>query len=400
MNKEKNIQKLTVVGGAGHIGLPLSVVFARAGIDVICYDLDSKAISSARKGKMPFMEIDGDKELQLAIKSKKIQFTSKLEHRMKDSDFIVTIGTPVDEYMNPVKNVMMECIDQILPYVSDDKVIILRSTIFPGTTEWLQKYIKSKNSKAKIVFCLERVVQGNTIHEIKDLPQVIASSSKKSAKKAGRLFKLVTKKVIYCKPKEAEFAKLFSNAFRYIQFAIANQFYMLAKDDGQDFNKIHEVMVEGYPRAGSLPSPGFAAGPCLFKDTMQLVAFAQNNFGLGFHAMLVNEGIVLHIVNQLKNEFDLEKMKVGLLGMAFKANIDDTRSSLSYKIKNALLQNCKEILTTDPYVRTDSELLPLNKVIKDSDILILCVPHDKYKLIKIKNKKIIDIWNYLHKENV
>ena len=300
---------------------------------------------------MNFIEKNGISELKKAIKNKKIFFTSKLDNKMLNSDFIITIGTPVDEFMNPEMDLIFKCLDEIKPYISRNSLIILRSTVFPGTTDLIQTYLNKLNKNINVVFCLERVVQGLAIDEIKRLPQVIAATNLEGKKRATKIFKKITDKCVYCSPREAEFSKLFSNAFRYIQFGIANQFYMMAENAGEDFNKIHKIMVDGYPRAESLPSAGFAAGPCLFKDTMQLLSFAQNNFGLGYHAMLINEGLVLHVVNKLKKENKLINKSIGLLGMSFKANIDDTRTSLSYKLKKQLIPHTKNLYTTDPYVK-------------------------------------------------
>jgi UDP-N-acetyl-D-mannosaminuronic acid dehydrogenase len=159
-------------------------------------------------------------------------------------------------------------------------------------------------------------------------------------------------------------------------------------------------MKRNYPRARSIPSPGFAAGPCLVKDTMQLAAFAQNQFSLGNAAMLVNEGLVLHLVDDLARRYDLARMTVGLLGMAFKAEVDDTRASLSYKFKKALANEAAAVLTTDPFVTTDAELLPLDEVIARSDLLILCTPHQCYKSVDLKNKPVADVWGFFEKANV
>ena len=172
-------------------------------------------------------------------------------------------------------------------------------------------------------------------------------------------------------PIEAEFAKLFNNAYRYLEFAVTNQFYLIAKSAGLDYVRILQAMKKDYPRAQNIPGPGFAAGPCLVKDTMQLLAFAQNEFALGNAAIMVNEGLPLRIVADLRRKYDLKKMAVGLLGMAFKAESDDPRASLSYKLKKALACVAQEVLTTDPYVTTDPELLPLDDVIARSNLLIL-----------------------------
>ncbi len=387
-------KKITIIGGAGHIGLPLSVLFANSGVKVICYDKNEKLISECKKGIFPYKEKSGTSYLKKSIRNKNINFISNPDKSMNNSDIIITIGTPVDEFMNPINDLIYKCIDEIIPFITKNSLIILRSTVYPGTTDMVQKYVNKFKKNLKVVYCLERVVQGKTFEEIKELPQVIATSSLSAQKRATRLFKKVTNKFVYCKPKIAEFSKLYSNAYRYIQFGIANQFYMLSENAGEDFHEIHKVMIDGYPRAGSLPTSGFAAGPCLFKDTMQLLSFAQNNFGLGYHAMLVNEGLVLHIIKKIKKIKNIKNKCVGLLGMAFKAESDDIRTSLSYKLKKQLTGYCKAILTSDPYVKIDKSIVPIEGVIKKSDVIVLCTPHKVYKNLSIKGKIIIDVWGF------
>jgi UDP-N-acetyl-D-mannosaminuronic acid dehydrogenase len=184
-----------------------------------------------------------------------------------------------------------------------------------------------------------------------------------------------------------------SNAYRYIQFAAANQFYMLADAVGLDYNRILAGLKQNYPRCRDMPGPGFAAGPCLFKDTLQLAAFADGQFGLGYAAMQTNEGLPGYILNRLKTRYPIKEMTVGLLGMAFKADSDDARTSLSYKLKKLLKFHAKSVLTTDPFVKTDPELQPLDTVIRDSDVLIVCVPHTPYKKLDLQRKPVVDMWN-------
>jgi len=150
-------------------------------------------------------------------------------------------------------------------------------------------------------------------------------------------------------------------------------------------------MKHKYER-GNIPSPGFTAGPCLFKDTMQLNAYSKNNFSLGMEAMLTNEGLVDYLVDKINKKYDLSKKSVGILGMSFKAESDDIRNSLSYKLKKVLSFHAKKVLTTDPFVKNDKELKSLNFVIKNCNILIIATPHKIYKKIKTK-KIIVNIWS-------
>ena len=394
------VADITVVGGGGHVGIPLVLAFAEAGMTVNVNDLNVAVLESLRSGKLPFIEHGAAPLLSKALANNRLIFTSSPATISPKGPVVVTIGTPVDEFLNPVQKAVQECIDSLLPHLKDDQLLVLRSTVYPGTTDWLDSYLKRLGRKLKIAFCPERVVQGNGIKELAAMPQIVSGTSKEAEEEAVALFSKITPEVVVIKPLEAEFAKLFSNAYRYIEFAATNQFYMIAKSAGADYHAITQAMKHNYPRLKTLPRPGFAAGPCLFKDTMQLAAFARNQFGLGQAAMQVNEGLVLHLVDDLKRAYDVSTMTVGLLGMAFKAEIDDTRASLSYKLKRALQMCAREVLTTDPFVTTDPSLLPLDQVVARSDILILCTPHSAYADADLKGKPVVDVWGFLKNANV
>lgn len=391
---------LTVVGGAGHVGIPLVLAFAEAGLTVNINDLNRDTLNTLAGGKLPFIEYGAEPLLARALAESRLIFSDKPSEISKSGPVIVTIGTPVDEFLNPVGKVVQDCIDNLLPHLADGQLLVLRSTVFPGTTDWLDAHLKRQGRSLKVAFCPERVVQGYGVKELREMPQIVSGTTPEAEQEAAALFKLIAPELVIVKPIEAEFAKLFNNAYRYIEFAATNQFYMIAKSAGVDYQRVLEAMKHNYPRSKNMPRPGFAAGPCLFKDTMQLAAFARNQFGLGHAAMLVNEGLVLDVIDDLKRRYDLGKMTVGLLGMAFKAEIDDIRASLSYKFKKALLSHAGAVLTTDPFVATDPELLPLDEVVRRSDILILCTPHAAYKDETLGNKPVMDVWGHLTRANV
>jgi UDP-N-acetyl-D-mannosaminuronic acid dehydrogenase len=232
------------------------------------------------------------------------------------------------------------------------------------------------------------------------MPQIVSGCTPEAESEAAALFERITPEVVVVKPIEAEFAKLFANAYRYIEFAATNEFYLIAKSAGVDYRRVLDAMKHNYPRAKSIPRPGFAAGPCLVKDTMQLSAFASNRFGLGHAALLINEGLVLHVIDDIKRRCVLANTTVGLLGMAFKAESDDVRASLSYKFKNTLAGQARAVLTTDPFVTTDPALLPLDEVVAKSDLLILCAPHACYRDTDFKGKPVFDVWGHLEGANV
>jgi UDP-N-acetyl-D-mannosaminuronic acid dehydrogenase len=391
---------ITVVGGAGHVGIPLVLAFAQAGMTVNINDLNEATLATLKSGKLPFIEHGAAPLLTKALADNRLIFSSSPGMISRSGPVIVTIGTPVDEFLNPVQAPVQRCIDDLLPHLSDDQLLVLRSTVYPGTTDWLHDYLARLGRKNKIAFCPERVVQGYGVKELREMPQIISGTTPEAEREAADLFHRIAPELVVVKPLEAEFAKLFNNAYRYIEFAATNQFYMIAKSAGVDYQAIMKAMKHNYPRAKSFPGPGFSAGPCLFKDTMQLAAYARNQFGLGHAAVQVNEGLVLQLVDDLRRAYDISGMTIGLLGMAFKAEIDDTRASLSYKLKRTLQMTARNVLTTDPFVTTDPAILPLDHVVENSDILILCTPHAAYKDADLKGKPVVDVWGFLKNANV
>lgn len=391
---------ITVVGGAGHVGIPLVLAMAEAGMQVNVNDLNQATLDTLKSGKLPFIEYGAESALTKALAGNRLVFTNSSDKISRGRPVIVTIGTPIDEFLNPVRRVVQDCIDAMLPQLIDGQLLVLRSTVFPGTTDWLASYLEAKGRKLKVAFCPERVVQGYGLKELRAMPQIVSGTSPEAERDAVALFEHITPEVVVMTPMEAEFAKLFANAYRYIEFAATNEFYLIAKSAGVNYQRVLTGMKHNYPRLKSIPRPGFAAGPCLVKDTMQLSAFARNRFGLGHAALLINEGLVLHVIDDLKNRFDLANTTVGLLGMAFKAESDDVRASLSYKFKNVLTGQARAVLTTDPFVTVDPQLLPLTEVIERSDLLILCAPHAAYRIADFKGKPVVDIWGELQGANL
>lgn len=388
---------VTVIGGAGHVGLPLALGFASAGLRVLVYDINPEALAVIGQGRLPFVEYGAEPLLKKALADRSLLLSSNMDDVPVGGTLVITIGTPVDEFLNPVYDSVIDCIDALLPKITDESLLILRSTVFPGTTQWLERYLKSHGKTPKLAFCPERVVQGHATKELSEVPQLISATTPAAEDAAKRLFAKINPTLVPMVPMEAEFAKLFSNAYRYIHFAVTNELFMIAASAGVDYHRILDGMTQDYPRAQFIPRPGFAAGPCLFKDTMQLAAFSKNQFGLGHAAMLVNEGLVLYVVDAIRRKHKLETMTVGILGMAFKADIDDTRASLSYKMKNALKMHAKRVVTTDPFVPAtlDKEILPLESVLAESDLLVLCAPHTAYKNLDVGNKPLVDIWRFV-----
>lgn len=393
---------LCIIGGAGHVGLPLGVAFANSGVQTVLLDVNKDALKKVQSGEFPFKERGGDEMLRAAQEKGNI-FATDDSRVISDSKFIlVVLGTPIDEYLSPEFGGIMNALDNYIDNFRDGQILILRSTVYPGTTEKIQNYFLEKGKRVQVAFCPERITQGFAIEEIKILPQIVSAFDEETLKEVSTLFRKITSaKIISVKPVEAELAKLFTNSWRYIRFAVANQFFMIAEEHGLDYQSIERAMKEDYARNKDLPSPGFAAGPCLLKDTMQLAAFTNNNFWLGHAAMLVNQGLVNHVVKGLKHEYreSLKDKTLGILGMAFKANSDDHRDSLSYKLRKIAHVECKAVLCSDPHVK-DKNFVSTDHVLKNSDIVILAAPHAEYASIKPKDHPhvhFVDIWNFWKK---
>ena len=388
-------REVCVIGGGGHVGLPLALTFAASGLKTLIYDTNARTVEAIRRGVMPFSE-DGAPELLRKVLDQGLLDVRETPEQMSECRFLVlVIGTPVDQHLTPSFTGMNRAIDACADHLRDGQILILRSTIFPGISEHIQKNLKARGLDIRVAFCPERVAQGHSLREIRQLPQILSAFDPETLLAVRELFGRFADEFIEMTPMEAELCKLMTNASRYIQFAVVNQFYTIARENGLDFDRILHGCRHNYPRMQGMPGPGFAAGPCLLKDTMQLAAFSRNSFPLGHAAMLVNEGLPARLVDLAKRDLDLSDRVVGVLGMAFKAESDDPRDSLSYKLRNLLALEARKVLCTDPYV-TDPALVPVETVLADADVLFLATPHRAYRELRIPPGKVLyDVWNWI-----
>jgi UDP-N-acetyl-D-mannosaminuronic acid dehydrogenase len=383
---------VTIVGGCGRVGLPLGLAFAARGMQVALYDVRPDAVDSVNEGRMPFREPGAPEALAAALAAGRLEATLDREAVRQAEHVVVVIGTPIDEHLNPDLGAVHAAIEEIGDCLTDGQLLVLRSTVYPGVTAVVEQLVARLDLDVDVAFCPERIAEGKALEEISELPQIVAGRTDRAQERATKLFRNLTDEVVYLAPEEAELAKLFTNAWRYIKFAAANQLFMMANDFGLDYERVREAVRHNYPRAADLPSAGFAAGPCLFKDTMQLAAFNNNNFNLGQASVTINEGLPLYVVARMERTIDLSKATVGILGMSFKGESDDIRSSLSYKLKRILRFKAREVLCTDPYVTVDDDLTDLADVVARADILVIGTPHEVYADLEVP-VPVVDIWN-------
>jgi len=383
---------VVVVGGCGHVGLPLAIAFADRGLNVGIYDVDESAVKLVESGELPFQESGALPVLQRVLEAGRLAVSTDSSIIAVADVVVVVIGTPVDEHMNPNPDVVSRALAQTTQHFRDGQLLVLRSTVYPGVTRGVERMFHELGLAVDVAFCPERIAEGKAMEELFTLPQIVSGRTQGVRTRAATLFRNLTDSIVELEPEEAELAKLFTNTWRYIKFAAANQFYEMANDHDLDFDRIRTALAHDYPRAADMPGAGFAAGPCLLKDTMQLAAFTDNSFVLGHAAMLVNEGLPLYLVSQLEKVHDLQNLRVGILGMAFKGESDDIRSSLSYKLKRILEFRAREVLCTDPYVTVDGSLVPIERVLEECDVLVVGAPHKVYRELETE-LPVVDVWN-------
>jgi len=384
---------IVIVGGCGHVGLPLGLIFAKNGFQVTAFDTSIESVDKVNSGLMPFVEDGAQDILRETLANGSFMASTNPESILDANVVLVVIGTPVDEHLSPNPNSVVDAVVDLFKYLNSSQLILLRSTVFPGVSRKVMTVLSEKFPEIQLAYCPERIAEGFALKELVSLPQIIGTDSPATYSRASNIFMQITNECLLTSFEEAELAKLFTNVWRYIKFAAANQFYMMANDFGVDYERVRNAISLNYPRASDLPSAGFAAGPCLFKDTMQLSALVQQNFALGHAAMMINEGTPGYILQRLERKYDLSTLRVGILGLSFKGGVDDVRSSLAYKLRKLLLFKCKEVMVHDPLV-LDARIVGMDEVIEKCDLLIIGSPHKIYSEIKT-DKPVIDIWNIL-----
>jgi len=369
------------------------MALADAGARVTLVDTDDARVSLVAAGRMPFLESGADQLLPLLLATGRLRATTSSDLIRDHDTVVVTIGTPVDEFMDPSLRSFDRAIDRVLDQMRDGQLLILRSTVFPGVTDRLDRRVSERSLRIDIAHCPERIAQGHALEELTGLPQIVGGVTPRASQRSVALFSLLVHRVVTLSPIEAELTKLFCNAYRYISFAISNQFFVISQKFGADFDRIRRAMTADYPRMAGFPTAGFAGGPCLLKDTMQLAAFNHNAFVLGQAAMMVNEGLPCVLVEAVKARYTLAGSTAAILGMAFKGNSDDPRDSLAYKLRKVLTLECRRVLCTDPYIE-DPSFVPLAVALREADFVFLSACHEEYRNLVIE-KPVIDVFGFL-----
>lgn len=393
--------KVAVIGACGHVGLPFSLVCARAGHKVYGIDRNEELIDHVESGYFPYIEEGGERILHEQLKNGNVEFTTNPSY-IKECDVVaIMLGTPVDHENNPRLDDLFSFIDHtLIPFMKKGTLVLLRSTVAPGTTDLLRQRIHNKTQWIEgkdfyLVFCPERVLQCKSITETETLPQLIGAFNATSYAVARDFNKTYNSNdQLYLTPREAEIGKLMTNMYRYVTFALANEFWIIGEKQGVNIENVTKAINFGYKRM-DLPLPGpNVGGPCLFKDGRFLLSDIP--FGdLIQTSFLINEGMPDYIFNRIKVLQPTIK-KVLILGAAFKANCDDTRNSLSFKMKKVCIKHGAEVDMIDPLA--DRELPAPKFSSSEYDAVIVMTPHDVFGMTNLslyrKDCVMADVWKF------
>lgn len=396
------------VFGLGRVGLPLASVLANVGYKIFGIDKNEERLESIRNSKCPFFDPPLQENLENAIKSGNLIVQKKLDSEKNPIDIIfLSVGTPNSVEGNIDYSQIYSALETICEEKIEGKMIILRSTMPPKTTvDIIIPFLEDKTSLKcgkdfGLAVCPERILEGQAIKELHELPEIVGGVNDTSNEIARELFLTINpkKNILFTSTTGAELAKLFANIYRYINFALANEFAVWAEIYGVDATELIKIANYNYARC-NIPIPGFAGGPCLSKDG----TFLDNNTtfsSIVTTAWKLNEAIPQHIVNNIKKIIgNLFNKKIAVLGLSFKAGSDDLRDSPSVKLTEILKTTGAKVLVHDPYVKST---LSLDEVLESPDIVIVSTNHKDFKNIsdKIRDgrpKIIYDVWGMYEKE--
>ncbi|MFC2048069.1 nucleotide sugar dehydrogenase [Chloroflexota bacterium] len=394
---------VSILGGGGHVGLPFCVVLANYGYKVYGIDIDEAISKTVMAGKFPYVEEYGEEYLEEALGKQTLIMTSDTS-KIEESDIVaITLGTPVDENLNPRISSLTQIIADNKSYFKKGQLIILRSTLFPRATELIKRLLEESTGLVVgqdifLVYAPERVLQGKAIEELRRLPQIIGVFDDESYKRAEEFFStFLEDRCFKVAPVEAEIGKLITNMTRYVRFALANEFYLIADSFGANIHRIIDACNYHYPRL-NLPRPGpNVGGPCLYKDGWFLLERFPFNEIISA-AFQINEGMPMQIVSKLEKLPQIKRVTV--LGMTFKAGSDDTRNSLSFKLRKQLERHNYELILVDPYLESADDI----EDIRGSDAVVLMTPHQEFSNLQaildlVANDECIyvDIWGFWEK---
>lgn len=388
--------------GLGRVGLPFALYLAQHGHTVQGIDNNAESVGALREGRMPFREEGGQEALTATLGKRFFPGTDLSALRQVDT-IIVTLGTPVDDFNNPVFLPVENLLRAALPHMQAGQLLVMRSTLAPGATEHLARLIERTTAfkigrDLFVATCPERIAEGKSFSELPEVPQIVGGVDAASTERAAEFFRLITPTVLKLDSRSAELAKLFCNMYRYIDFAISNEFMMIAAQHGREVYPIIDAVNRGYKRGG-IKSPGLAGGPCLYKDGFFLINKIPYN-ELIASAWKIHETTPAYLIEQARLlKPTIDGAKATILGLTFKKNIDDIRNSLAFKLKKLLLAEGADVHLHDPFIPSE----PRAEALRAADFIFVAINHDAFQDLTPDELRrqarpdavVCDIWNLL-----
>jgi UDP-N-acetyl-D-mannosaminuronic acid dehydrogenase len=374
-------ERFISVIGLGRVGLPLALCFADRGLRVLGVDHDPVVLESIRAGRMPFIEAGTQSLLDQALAGGRLELTDRAADAAQAEEIVITIGTPSFSHIESDLRQVRAAVDDLLPLLRPGHSLILRSTIAPGTTEFVAGYLEKRRDlrvgeDVFVAHAPERIAAGRFVEEISTLPCIIGGVGETSTERAASLFSVFGAPIVKTTPVQAELAKIWTNILRYATFALPNLLMMDCERHGANVFEVIELINRDYPRGG-IAMPGLTAGTCLRKD----FAFSEERShapGMLLAVSRVHEGVPLFLIEGIKRRIGtLASRKVAVLGLTFKRDTDDERDSLSPKLIRLLERELADVAVCDPHAATPTQ--PLADAVRDADVVIVATNHSEFE---------------------
>ena len=367
--------------GCGRVGLPLALAFADHGLRTLGIDNDPERLGAVREGRMPFAEPDAPEVLERVAAAGSIEWSDRVADAAQARSIVITLGTPSHSHIEIDLSDIRAVLDDLMPVLATGQTLVLRSTIAPGTTEFVAGYIEKHRGLVAgedvfVAHVPERIAAGRFFDEIGTLPCIVGGVGAASGERAAELFEVLGAPIVQTTPIEAELAKIWTNILRYATFALPNRLMVECEQYGANVFEVIELINRDYPRGG-IALPGMTAGTCLRKD-FTFSEERSNAPGMLLAVSRVNESVPLFLVDGLKRRLgSLRDRKVAVLGLAFKADTDDERDSLSHKLIRLLERELADVAVHDPLVATPTQ--SFEEAVLDADAVVVATNHSCFR---------------------